>query len=68
MGKRGGQDAKAAPKAEHYIEYTPRDVHSERGLSLANSFDKQANNAILDLDGDEGGAPVINKPRKTKQW
>ena len=44
----------------------PRDVHSEKGLSLAASFDKQASGAVLDLDGDDEAA--LRKPRPKVQW
>ncbi len=52
--------------SEHYISYTPRDVHSEKGLSVADSFDKQANSAVLDLDGDD--ERTLCKPQTKVQW
>ena len=52
--------------SEHYISYLPRDVHSEKGLSIASSFDQQASGAVLDLDGDDETA--FQKPRQKMQW
>lgn len=55
-----------ASSSEHYVGYMPRDQHSERGLSLTASFDKQATSAVLDLEGDDG--KDLHKSHKTKQW
>ena len=52
--------------SDHYINYMPRDVHSEKGLSLADGFDKQASSAVLDLDGDD--EQTLRKPRPKVQW
>lgn len=58
---------KAAVVSEHYVNYTPADHHSERGLTLGGgvSFDQQASNAVLDMDDDEGTA---RKHKPTVQW
>lgn len=53
--------------SEHYIKYAPNDLHSEKGLSLTDTFDKQVNGAVLDLEGDDAKA-LHHKSHATVKW
>ncbi|XP_065897947.1 ATP-dependent RNA helicase DDX54-like [Dysidea avara] len=52
---------------EHYVPYTPADLHTERGLSLGMSgFEQQAAGAVLDLTQDE--ERDMKKTKSIKKW
>ncbi|XP_059214653.1 ATP-dependent RNA helicase DDX54 [Centropristis striata] len=54
---------------EFYIPYRPKDLHSERGLSLGGegtAFEQQASSAVLDLMGDEGAR--LNQHKNIMKW
>jgi len=52
---------------EYYLEYKPRDHHSEQGLGLDKpSFEQQANGAILDLTGDD--VKDLRKHKNQMRW
>ncbi|XP_005109099.1 ATP-dependent RNA helicase DDX54 [Aplysia californica] len=50
---------------ENFIEYRPSDYASERGLSIANNFEREAAGAVLDFtnEDDEG-----NNDKKKRKW
>ncbi len=57
----GGRDP------EHYLNYAPRDLHSEKGLSLGSgSFHLNADSAVLDMEADE--QVTRGKSRNSMKW
>ena len=52
--------------SEHYIKYAPKDLHSEKGLSLADNFDQQVSGAVLDLEGDDEA--TMKKSKTSVKW
>ena len=53
--------------SSHYISHFPRDLHSEKGLSLREGkFDVQASGVTLDLDGDD--ETTFRRVNAVKKW
>jgi len=55
---------------ENYIEYRPSDYASERGLSIGNTFEREAAGAVLDFteDDNDGNKPKRRWDRKRKKF
>ncbi|XP_074868920.1 ATP-dependent RNA helicase DDX54 isoform X1 [Carettochelys insculpta] len=68
-----GVGAKRRPEAqqeeEFYVPYQPKDLESERGLSVAgegSAFEQQASGAVLDLLGDD--SHTMSKSKQLLRW
>jgi ATP-dependent RNA helicase DDX54/DBP10 len=51
---------------DNFLPYRPKDYQSEQGLGLLTSFEKDANNAVLDLTGDD--EQEMRKSRSRMIW
>ncbi|XP_075754048.1 ATP-dependent RNA helicase DDX54 [Pelodiscus sinensis] len=67
--QQGEAAAKKPRDEEFYIPYQPKDLESERGLSVggeSSAFEQQASGAVLDLLGDETHS--MNKSTQLLRW
>jgi len=51
---------------EPYIPYLPKDHHTELGLSVGTTFDKQVQGAVMDLTGDD--SDLLKKQNTMQKW
>ncbi|CAM4657464.1 unnamed protein product [Lepidochelys olivacea] len=68
-GVRKKQRYEAQQDEEFYIPYRPKDLESERGLSICgegSAFEQQASGAVLDLLGDE--THNMSKTKQLLKW
>jgi len=66
----GDEETGGAPikpmKDENFIPYLPANHHTETGLSVISSFEKQLQDSVLDLTGDDSG--VLKAQHSLKKW
>jgi len=51
---------------EPYIPYLPKDHHTELGLSVGTTFDRQVQEAVMDLTGDD--SDLLKKQNSMQKW
>ncbi|KAM6986502.1 ATP-dependent RNA helicase DDX54 [Aplochiton taeniatus] len=68
-GSKDKRQKQTGKDTEFYIPYRPKDLHSEKGLSLGGegtAFEQQASTAVLDMMGDEGDR--LNQHKHMMKW
>ncbi|CAG7816309.1 unnamed protein product [Allacma fusca] len=51
---------------ENFINYLPKDHHTETGLSVGSTFDKQVQDSVMDLTGDD--SKVLRNQQNIQKW